>query len=49
MYRPHAKELYGYIATKDLLELRCQLIVFGSRRFVELVRKRDLLMVVLGE
>ena len=49
LYRPHTKELYGYIATEDLLESRCQLIIFGSRGFVELVRKRDLLIVVLGE
>jgi hypothetical protein len=49
MYRPHTKELYGYIATEDLLELRCQLVVFAFRRFIELERKRDLLTVVLGE
>jgi hypothetical protein len=48
-YGPHAKELYGYIATEDLLELRCQLVIFASRRLVELVRERDLLIVVLGE
>jgi hypothetical protein len=49
MCRPHAKELYGYIVTEDLLESRCQLVVFASRGFVELVRERDLFMVVLGE
>jgi hypothetical protein len=46
---PHAKELYGYITTEDLLESRCELVVFAFRRFVELVRERNLLMVVLGE
>jgi hypothetical protein len=49
MCRPHAKELYGYLATKNLLESRCQLVVFAARGFVELVRERDLLTVVLGE
>ena len=49
MCRPHAKELYGHIATKNLFESRCQLVVFAARGFVEPVRERDLLEVVLGE
>ena len=49
MCRPHSKELYGYISTKNLFESSCQLVSFETRGLVDLVREGDLLVVVLGE
>jgi hypothetical protein len=49
MCRPDTKELYGHFATENMLESRCQLVVFWARGFVVPVSERDLLEVVPGE
>lgn len=48
-YRPHTKELYGYLATERLLETLGQVVAFTARRLIQLERERDLLEIIPGQ